>query len=341
MTTATEARLPKQVQNAAARARQILEENQRQREKPAAPEGAELIENTEVAIPSLNREPPKGAQPEPVQAAVDEDGKDLAYYKHRALTLDGALRSAKEKHKLVVSDLQSQVSTLTEQLREAKDKLAAATPIALEDYFSSDEIETMGEPEARIIASKMATAVRTAVNAVRAEMKAAAPPPPATPTAPAPAAAPSDDAPDEDPEVTAFWNELTRLKPNWEKINEDSRWKAFCGTRDKASGFTVQQLIDTAQRVLNAAAIAKLFTDFETSLNVVETPPQPPAPNGRNAGGREPGAPPPPRPANGRPGAEEITEHFKNRSLYFNRPEHTKHITDAKHKEFLARLNTA
>jgi hypothetical protein len=335
MTTAIEPRLPKQVQNAAAKARQILDEQKVQREKPAAPNGVELIENTEVPIPSLNTAPngdKAGEKPAPQPAAVDEKGRDLAYWRHNAQTLDGALRSARAKHAATVSDLNSQIATLKTQLRDAQEALIAAAPVDPKDHFTQEEIETLGENEARIMAAKIAAAQRNAVKAVRAEVEAAAPAP-----KPAPAA-PADEPPSvEDP----FFSELDRLVPNWEKINKDARWLKFCATTDTKTGLRIQELLDAAQNSGNAAAAAKIFKDFEASLNVVESAPQPPAPVADNAGGRDVGAPPPPSAANGRPSQDEIAEHFKNRKLYFHKPEHPKHIPDDRHKAFLARLQSA
>jgi hypothetical protein len=341
MTTATEARLPKQVQAAAARARQILEEKKAQREKITPPNGVELIEHTEVPIPSLNREPAAGAQPAQPPPAAADDGRDLAYWKHRAKTLDGALKSAKDKHAAIVSDLQTQIIALKEQLRESQEKLAAAAPIKVEDYFSPEEVEAMGEGEARIIASKLAATTRDAVKAARAELQVAATPPPAAPAAAAvPIYAATEDTAEPTPE-DEFWNELDVLMPNWEQINKDKRWLAFCGTTYRDTGMTVQELLDAAQARLNARAAANLFRAFEASLNVIPTPPPPTAPAARNAGGRENGGALPPAAADGRPSQAEIAEHFKNRSLYFNKPAHPKHITEEQDKAFLARLKSA
>lgn len=325
MTTAIETRLPKQVQNASAKARQILEEQRVKREKLIAPPGVELIENPEVAIPSLNTAP----QPDPVET----DRQDLAYWKHRAQTLDGALKSAKGKHATLVSDLNSQIATLQDQLRESKDALAASTPIKLDDYFTQEEVDALGETEARIMASKLAATKRDAVKATRAEFQVAQP----APKPPVPAVV-EDEPPSEEEE---FYKELDRLVPNWEKINRDKRWLNHCGTRDESTGLRIQDLLNTAKERLNAPAAAKLFRDFEKSLNVVETPPPAIAPDARNAGGREPPSPPAPASANGRPSQDEIAEHFKNRKLYFHRPEHPKHIPEDRHKAFLARLQPA
>lgn len=335
MTTAIEPRLPKQVQAAAEKARQILERQRAQREKPAAPDGVQVIEQTEVPIPSLAAQPQPGSPPAaPSAPPSDEDGRDLAYWKHRAKTLDGALKSAKDKHAAIVSDLQSQIALLREELQAAKDAAAAAAPIKLDDYFSQEEIDTLGEAEARILAAKIAKAQREAIVAARAEMKAIAPQPTApapTPTAAAAAPSPEDE----------FYDELDRLVPNWEQINKDKRWLAFCGTVDEETGFTIQELLNAAQERLNAPAAAKLFRRFERSLNVVASPPPAVAPNVRTAGGREPSNPPPPAAAAGRPSKAEIAEHFKNRSLYHHKPEHPKHVSDAEHKAFLERLQSA
>lgn len=336
MTTAIETRLPRQVQAAAAKARQILEEDKAKRYKPAAlaPNGVQVIENTEVAIPSLNTDAHPGAKPvAPAPEPNDEDGRDLAYWKHRAQTLDGALKSAKAKHVANVSDLSTQIATLQDQISELKDQLAASVPVKVEDHFTHEEIELLGEAEARVMAAKIAAAKRDSVKEVRAEMKAAAPSPKAAPP-------PAPDDVENPSEEDQFYNELDRLVPNWQEINKDKRWLKHCGTTDEHTGFTVQELLDAGKNRLNAPAVAKLFRDFEKSLNVVEAPPPAEAPSARNAGGRNPPSPPPP-PALGRPSSAEITEHFKNRSLYFHKPEHPKHITDAQDKAFLARLQPA
>lgn len=71
-----------------------------------------------------------------------------------------------------------------------------------------------------------------------------------------------------------FFDRLTRLVPNWEEINEDDRFKAWCLEVDPAFGVPRQRGLQAAQDALDADRVAA----FLRAYLAVTTPPKPAAP---------------------------------------------------------------
>lgn len=75
-------------------------------------------------------------------------------------------------------------------------------------------------------------------------------------------------------EVT-FFDRLTKLVPNWEEINEDERFKAWCLEIDPAFGVPRQRGLQAAQEALSAERVAAFLRAY---LGTQATPPKPTAP---------------------------------------------------------------
>lgn len=74
----------------------------------------------------------------------------------------------------------------------------------------------------------------------------------------------------------AFFDRLTKLVPNWEEINEDERFKAWCLEIDPAFGVPRQRGLQAAQDALDAdrvAAFLRLYLGNQPTPPKATTPP--------------------------------------------------------------------
>lgn len=74
----------------------------------------------------------------------------------------------------------------------------------------------------------------------------------------------------------AFVRRLTELVPNWEQVNEDERFKAWCLDTDPVYGIPRQRALSVAESNLNAdhaAAVFKAYLGQTTTPPTKQTPP--------------------------------------------------------------------
>lgn len=95
----------------------------------------------------------------------------------------------------------------------------------------------------------------------------------------------------------AFFDRLTKLVPNWEEINEDDRFKAWCLEVDPVYGVPRQRALAVAQNDMNADRVAAVLRAYLGTTT--PTPPQRQVPPVENqVSPRAVASAPPPAPAN-------------------------------------------
>lgn len=302
----SETRLPRQVKDRADRARAMLAPTD---DAPPAP----------PADPAAEPTPTPAAAPPP---PADPRDSDPVYWKHRFNVTDGMLKADRKRHAEALQALQGQLQNALARIRELEDKAATGSDeINLEEFFTAEEIETLGEDQARIQARAIIKqAKRIASETVAREVE------------------PLRQKQKEDVEREAktaqqkFLDGLTELAPNWQAVNADERWLAYLEQKEPNTGLYRQTILDYAQAEGDFERVAKMIKDFEATLNPVSVPPEPPTvPQGKPV---VPGAPPPP-PVSGRghPTKQEIRDYYKRRSIG--------KISQEEISDFEARMNAA
>ena len=258
-------------------------------------------------VPPAPPADPDSTPPAPAVATpppADPRDSDPVYWKHRFNVTDGMLKADRKRHADALNALQSDLQTAQARIRELEDKAATGSDeINLEEFFTAEEIETLGEEQARIqarviIKQAKKIASETVAREVEPMRKKA-----------------KDDQ--EEAARTAqneFLRGLTELAPNWQEVNKDPRWLAFLETKESYSNLYRQTIIDYAQADGNFTRVADMIKEFEATLNPVAVPPAPPiVPQGHSS---VPGSPPPP-PLSGRghPSKQEIRDYYKRRTL--------------------------
>lgn len=289
----TETRLPRQVKARADRARQMLAPTE---DVPPAPD-AEPAPETPPA-------PAQEAQP-PAPPPADPRDSDPVYWKHRFNVTDGMLKADRKRHADALRTLDEQLQNALARIRELEDKAATGSDeaINLEEFFTAEEIETLGEEQARIQARTiLKQAKKIAQETVAREVE------------PLRKKAKDEQAESARTANQKFLEGLTEMAPNWQQVNEDPRWLAYLEQKEPNTGLFLQTVLDYAQAEGDFARVARMIKDFEKTLNVAPVPPDPPTvPQGHPS---VPGSPPPPPlSGQGHPSKAEIRDYYKRRTL--------------------------
>lgn len=302
-------RLPRQVIRAGERARALLT-------KPSVPTDADPTpaEKADAAAPATETTTP----PPPADVPRDPRENDPAYWRQRFNVTDGMWKAERRKHAETVQTKDAEIQRLTAEVARLQQQQAPAQ-VDLTKYLTAEEIEALGEDQARTMVSM---AERLVADRVRAEIDAKVPALPAA--APAPAG-PS--------KAELFIEALDEQVPTWRDINEDARWLKFLTERDDATGMRRQSIVDAAQQDGDATPVVNLLRQFIAAMNPVPVNPQPSVvPNGTAAGASPQQAAASVSTA-GAPTAAEIREFYKNRALG--------KISDEQARAFEARVKTA
>lgn len=256
--------------------------------------------------------PPADPPPAPPAPPADPREADPAYWKQRFQVTEGLLKAEREHRKNDAGALRQQVFELQEQVRSLQATATQAQPaneIDLGQFFTPEQVEQIGEDEAKAIAqAALKAATATAKQAIETEIK------------------PLRDARVEDAKQAAeerkerFLDRLAELVPDYAEIDQRDDWKAWLAEDDGER----QAVLDRHISKANAEKVAALFGEFVKTL---APPPPPVAPRG--TGATAPTAPPaqpgmtPPTPA-------EIRDFYKRSTL--------KRVTDQERAQFEARL---
>lgn len=245
--------------------------------------------------PAISADPSPPATPPTVD--VDQRENDPAYWKHRFDVTQGVLRKARDDHREQVQALTLQINDLNEQLRVAQTSAAPAAAIDLGMYYTPEQIEEIGEEQARANVELITKTVRTQVSAaLKSEVQ---PLKDAQATAKAAAAA---------AQQAAFLEALTELVPNVNEIDESPEWLAWLAERND-DGILRQKVLDEHLANLDAQRVAAMVKSF-TKTQQRPTPPVTPSGTG---------AAPTQMPKHGDaltpPTGPEMKDHYKQRSL--------------------------
>lgn len=219
---------------------------------------ASLAQPTPVD-PAPQDPPPTDPVAQPVDAPAPEPvepPKDAAYWEHRFKTVDGMAKADKARAEEALrtqADQLRQIQAQLESMRQQTPPPVATPPQPLvtsndEEKFGVDLIaimrkvsqETNRTVEARLgpieqYLSKLTPQLKR-VEKVESEVAQS--------------------------REERFWGELANAVPDWEKVNEDDRWKKWLLEYDPVSGATRQTALDAAQATLDhrrAAAMFKIF----------------------------------------------------------------------------------
>lgn len=339
MTTAsepTEVRLPRQVRERGDRARALLAND------PPAPAGEATPAGSEVPAP-----PPPAPTPTPAPASTahsdeippeigpeDPRFNDPAYWKHRFLVAEGVWKShgnrASAKAAAARQEIEAKngrIADLTRQLEGARTELEEARKgqpdkIDLSEFFTAEEIETLGEEAARIQArATRDSARRIAQEAIDREVKPLKE---------------REAAEREQRSQTAqqrFLAALAEQVPDWEKVNAQDSWLAFLGLDDPATGVWRQAIVDHAQASGNAQPVVNLIEQWRKENAPPPPPPAPPV-QPHSTMGTPTETPPGGVPVvKGHPTKAEVRDYYKRRTIGKISPDEV--------KEFEARLKAA
>lgn len=302
-----ETRLPRAVLERS----RLIEERIRARGEPEtdpAPDAPPAVPSAEAANPG-EIEPPPPAPP------ADPRETDPAYWKQRFKVTEGVLRREREERTAGERTLTQRITELQAQIRELQAS-APPTEIDLGQYLTKEQLETLGEDEAKAVASVAHRAAQMAVQkVVDAQIKPLH----------------EQQAADADSELRAarqrFVDKLIELVPDFEEVDASDGWKAWLAEDDPATGVQRQQLLNVHVEKQNAAMVARMFDAYSATL---ARPPVPPvAPNG--SGAIPQGDLPPANPsALMRPTAQEVRDFYKRAALG--------KVKDQERKEFEARM---
>jgi hypothetical protein len=256
--------------------------------------------------------PPADPPPAPPAPPADPREADPAYWKQRFQVTEGLLKAEREHRKNDAGALRQQVLELQEQVRSLQAAATQAQPaseVDLGQFFTPEQVEQIGEDEAKAIAqAAMRAATATAKQAIEAEIK------------------PLRDARVEDAKQAAeerkvrFLDALAELVPDYAEIDQRDDWKAWLAADDGAN----QALLDLYISKANPVKVAGLFQGFQKTLE----PPAPPvAPRGTGAAA---GNTPPAQPGLTPPTPAEIRDFYKRSTL--------KRVSDQERAQFEARL---
>ncbi len=284
----------------------------------------------DAPAPAETPEPSPGAPavstPAPAPTAADfgssepqtDEGK---YWRQRFKVTEGLFRAARDR---TANDLEARDAQIAE-LRAEVARLKSAQPVEtksqdLSQFLTAEQIEALGEDQARAMAD-------TALKAARAEAQALV----EAQLAPIKARHEAAEQREARQKSDAFMDALDAGVPTWREIDKDPRWLAFLDGEDEPTGLQRQVVIDNAKEAMNARPIVRLLKAFQASLGAMDTPPQTVMPSATAAGVT-------PTTAavvveGGAPTRAEIKEHFKLRALGKIKPDEA--------QKFDARLKAA
>lgn len=237
--------MPPQVQAQLDEANRILEATR----PPAADPFGVLQEPKPAAEPVATAPQATPVPPSPAPVAAPQPGQDEETFEARYNALKGMYNKQ-------VPDLQQQVRDLTARLNQTIQRLETPTPAspapqAPAPTTNPQDIEAFGEDLVNMVrrtAEQMyggaarnveASLTKMVERLTEVERRLEGTTQTATNAA-----------------EQAFFDRLTKLVPNWEEINEDERFKAWCLEIDQVYGVPRQRALVAAQNDLNADRVA-------------------------------------------------------------------------------------
>jgi len=243
----------------------------------------------------------------------DPRENDPNYWRQRFNVTKGMWQQEREKMRQEVANRDATIAQLQAEVAHLKQQSTTPAQVDLSKYLSAEEIETLGEDQARTL---VAMSERLVADRVRAQFEAQ--PAALKPKAPATA------EPGEKSNAEKFLDGLDEDVPTWRDINEEPEWLAFLRERDDQSGIVRQRIVDMAQADGDHAPVVKLLRQFIAKMNPTATEPRPPVVPQGTAAGMSSASPAASVQAAGVPTQTEIREHYKLRKLGKVQPEQAK-----------------
>lgn len=247
---------------------------------------------------------------------VDPRESDPAYWKQRFTVTSGMLRTERdertretERFNLRIAELQDQVQTLQAN--------APQPELDITQFMSPEQIEQLGEDDARAVVS---AAMKTAQETVRATLAAE--------IQPLKDRAQSDAARDLETRKRQFTDALEAAHPGFAEVDASAGWHAWLAQDNDLTGETHQALLNRLVSRADVARTAAMFKAYEKSIAPAPTPPI--APNGSGAVPQDPRPTVQAGPSGGHPTPVEKREYFKRSALG--------KVKDAERVAFEARL---
>jgi hypothetical protein len=270
-------KLPKQVEEAGARADQALEQ-QRNAAADAAPDKPEGESGTPAATPS---DPPKEPTPssEATPTPAPAPAPDRTDWKAKYHTLQGMYNADVPRLQKDLKAASDRIDALIDEIAELKTKQVTADPAPA---APSPEPEPVSAPAALVAAigqeaaDALIAAITSQVSGIRSDVDKTLAPvreqvDNATKTAEQLAVERENDR------RARFMAKLTERVPDWQEIDNDERWHAYLMERSREARRPRQELIAEAYRDGDLDAVVGFFEAFKEKVGA--TPPAPPAPS--------------------------------------------------------------
>lgn len=238
--------LPTQVQAQLDAAEATLAEANAQNAPPAPEEPDSLTEppQPDQAAPPLSEAPPEPPPPAPVN-----DG-----FEQRYRTLQGLFNKTVPELQHQVKELQGSLSEAIQRLNQQSAKKEPVAPVKVVDPKDvaefGDDLTNMVSRVSEAVAGQRANALEAKLAATEAQLAKLTEQLTGTTQTVAATA------------EQGFFDKLAKLVPDWEKINADPAFLAWVADSDPVYGVPRQDALNMAQRRLDAARAAAVFTAF-------------------------------------------------------------------------------
>lgn len=277
-----ETRVPNQVTERVRRAVEALKKDEPPQEGAPTPV---------VTPPVTEPTPPAVADATPKQYTIPESEllqcpperlNDAAYWRQRASIVNGFLKKDRERYESLIAERDERIAKLKSDLAQAELKAKAAptapVDVNLAEYFTPEQIEQVGEDNAKVIAT---TAARAAQRIAAEEVRKA--------VEPMQQRAEKSTKDTHEAKMREFDIDLAARVPNYQVIDQDPLWLHWLEQDDVDTGMKRGEILTAMVRKYNAAGVARMFEAFLNAsgqrVHVPAKPPEIPAGNAAGAGG--------------------------------------------------------
>lgn len=187
---------------------------------------------------------------EPAKVPEVKPEKSTDYWEHRIKTLQGIFDAEKRKAADKVSNLESEIIALKQQLKETERKIPREYD--LRKYLSEQEIELHGEDHLKTVFKMARSLIDEEVDTVQQNSKKQLEE--ETKKIQQEAARVKEEA---------FWSTLNTNVPDWQEINGDTNFHMWLSEIDPLYGITRQELLTNAESARDANRVSAFFKTFK------------------------------------------------------------------------------
>jgi len=245
-------------------------------EQPPTPDGAEV-----PGAAAVNGADPGGEQLDPA----------AKHWRNRYHSVMGVLRTERERHSGEVGELNLRIAELQSQLAQAKTSTGQPADLKLEDYFSAEQIDALGEDRA---AEMLRLSQRLARQQVQQQVEAALEPIRQREKLDRERVQRTQQQQQEDARQAMF-DAMTEAVPNWVEINKTEGWLRWLAVFDEQALRTRDQILQEALAVNDAVPVITLLRRYTADTQGARAKP-PVLPAANDVGGGPPGAAAQPEP---------------------------------------------